>query len=216
MPFLQTFARTFLAGKRLVTYIFPFTDFWASRVYYLDTYTVNLELDDNFNVFYDLVYLYIFIFYRSRPSCNWATYPEAILVNICTLVYFSSKVIVLIIKSHDKYQSLILIGLARAEMASSGNRSVLVHYRSYWREWRPLVTPWACCIKEGIEPWKSERWLFTSHVQHPHPAPGVLEVRSITLLDHLRADQQIPLDERSIDSWQLYLDQSPLQAGLQP
>ena len=94
-----------------------------------------------------------------------ATYPEAILVNICTLVYFSSKVIVLIIKSHDKYQSFILIGLARAEKASSGNRSVLIHYRSYWREWQPLVTPWACCIKEGIEPWKSQRWLFTSHVQ---------------------------------------------------
>ena len=37
-------------------------DFWATRVYYLDTYTVNLELDDNFKVFYDLVYLYIFIF----------------------------------------------------------------------------------------------------------------------------------------------------------
>ena len=40
---LATFAkRTFLAGKRLVTYIFPFADFWASRVYYLDIYTVNL------------------------------------------------------------------------------------------------------------------------------------------------------------------------------
>ena len=59
------------------------------------------------------------------------------------------------IKSHDKYQSLILIGLARAEKANSGIRSVLVHYRSYWREWRPLVTPWAVCIKEGIKPWKS-------------------------------------------------------------
>ena len=125
----------FLAGKRLVTYIFPFADFWASRVYYLDTYTIYLELDDNFKVFYDLVYLYIYLFYRSWSSCNWAAYPEAILVNICTLVYFSSKVIVLIIKSLDKYQSLILIGLARAEKVSSGNWSVLVHYRSYWREW---------------------------------------------------------------------------------
>ena len=49
--------------------------------------------------------------------------------------------------------------------------------------------------------------------QHPHPTPGVLEVRSLALLDHLRADQQIPLDERSIDSWQLYQDLYPLQAG---
>ena len=86
---LATFAkRTFLAGKRLVTYIFLFADFWASRVYYFDAYTVNLELDDNFKVFFDLVYLYIYIylFYHSWASCNWATYPEASLVKICTLV----------------------------------------------------------------------------------------------------------------------------------
>ena len=96
--FMQTFARTFLAGKRLVTYIFPFADFWASRVYYFDAYLVNLELDDNFKVFFDLVYLYIFTFYCSWPSCSWATYPADIFVNIYTLVYFSSKVIVLINK----------------------------------------------------------------------------------------------------------------------
>ena len=133
---LATFAkRTFLAGKRLVIYIFPSTDFWASQVYHFDAYTVNLELDDNFKVFFDLVYLYIFTFYRSWPSCSWATYTADIFVNIYTLVYFSSKVIVLIIKSHDKYQSIILIGLTHAEKASSGNRYILVHYRSYWREW---------------------------------------------------------------------------------
>ena len=135
MLFMQTFAKTFLAGKRFATYIFPFANFWASRVYYFDAYTVNLELDDNFKVFFDLIYLYIYLFYRSWSSCNWAAYPEAILVNIYNLVYFSSKVIVLVIKSHDKYQSLILIGLAHAEKASSGNRYILVHYRSYWREW---------------------------------------------------------------------------------
>ena len=60
--FMQTFARTFLAGKRLVIYIFPSADFWASQVYYLYAYTVNLELGDNFKVFFDLVYLYIFTF----------------------------------------------------------------------------------------------------------------------------------------------------------
>ena len=135
MPIMQSFARTFFWGKRLVTYIFPFADFWASSVYYFDVYTVNLELDDNFKVFFDLVYLYIFTCYRSWLSYNWATYPEAIFIKICTLVYFYPKVIVLIIKSHDKYQSLILIGLAPAEKASSENRSVLDHYRSYWREW---------------------------------------------------------------------------------
>ena len=152
MLFMQTFARTFLAGKRLATYIFLFADFWASSVYYFDAYMVNLELDDNFKVFYDLIYLHIYNVYRSWASCDWATYPEAILVKMYTLVYFSSKIIVLMIKSHDKYQSLILIGLDHAGKAYSGNWSVSVHYRSHWRGWQPLVTPWACCIKEGIEP----------------------------------------------------------------
>ena len=111
------------------------------------------------------IYIYIYNVYRSWASCNWATYPEVTLITIYTLVYFSSKMIVLMIKSHDKYQSLILIGLAREEKANSGIWSVLVHYRSYWREWRPLVTPWAFCIKEGIEPWKSQKWFNPSHAQ---------------------------------------------------
>ena len=64
---LATFAkRTFLAGKRLGTYISPFADFWDSSVYYFDAYTVNLELDDNFKVFFDLVYLYIYIYFIVR------------------------------------------------------------------------------------------------------------------------------------------------------
>ena len=57
-----TFARDVLAGKRLDMYISPFADFWASRVYYLDTYTVNLESDYNFTVFYNLRYIYIYIY----------------------------------------------------------------------------------------------------------------------------------------------------------
>ena len=51
-----------LAGKHLDTYIFPSADFWASRVYYLDTYTVNLEFDDDFPEVYDLLYIYIDIY----------------------------------------------------------------------------------------------------------------------------------------------------------
>ena len=96
---LATFARDVCAGKRLGIYIFPSADFCTFPVYYLDTYTVNLELDDDFTVFYNLIYLYIYNVYRSWASCNWATYPEAILVKMYTLVYFSSKVIVLMIKS---------------------------------------------------------------------------------------------------------------------
>ena len=166
-------ARNVCAGKHLYIYIYIFlsAEFCNFHVDYLDIYLVNLDSGDNLTVLYNLIYLYIYIYnvYRSWASCNWATYPEAIFVKIYTLVYFSSKVMVLIIKSHDRYQSLILIGLAPAEKASSGNRSILFHYQSYWREWRPLVTPWACCIKEGIEPWKSQRWLFTSHVQISDP-----------------------------------------------
>ena len=56
-----------------------------------------------------------------------------------TLIYFSSKVILLMIKSHDKYQNIILIWLARAKKAYSRIRSDSVHNRSCWREWRPLV-----------------------------------------------------------------------------
>ena len=157
-----TFAKNVLAGKHLDAYIFPSADFCASRVYYLDIYTVNLESDVNFTVFYDLIYLYIYTFYCSWSSCNWATYPRII---IYTLVYFSLNLIISVIKSHDKYQSLILIGLALTEKASSGVQSILFHLRSYWRGWQPLVTPWACCIKEGIEPRIFQKRFFPSHAQ---------------------------------------------------
>ena len=140
-----TLTQNVLAGKRFDTYIFPSADFCALRVYYLDTYTVNLELDDNFKVFFDHVYLYILTFYHSWSSCHWATYASDIFY---TLVYFSLNWIVSVIKSHDKYQSLILIRLALTRKAISGNQYVLCHFRSYWKGWRPLVTPWACCIKE--------------------------------------------------------------------
>ena len=62
MGIMQSLARTFLVGKRLVTYIFLFVDFWAFSVFYLDAYTVNLELTDNFKVFDDRIYLYIYIY----------------------------------------------------------------------------------------------------------------------------------------------------------
>ena len=154
---MQSLARIFLAGKCLSTYLFLFADFWASSGFYSDIYTVNLELDDNFKVLYDLIYLYIYNVYRLWVSCRGATCPADIFIKTYTLVYFSPKVIALTIKSHDKYQSIILIGLTHAERASSENRSIFVHNRSYWRELRPLVTPWTFCIKEGVEPWKSQR-----------------------------------------------------------
>ena len=91
----RTMTGNVLAGKRLDTYIFPSADFWASRVYYLHTYTINLEFDEDFPVVYDLLYIYIYIYiytyYRSWSSCTWATYPRAILY---TLVYFSLNSVV--------------------------------------------------------------------------------------------------------------------------
>ena len=141
-----TFTKNILAGKHLDAYIFPSADFCASRVDYLDIYTVNLESDVNFTVYYDLIYLYIYTFYCSWSSCNWATYPRVILY---TLVYFCLNSIISVIKSHDKYQSLILIGLAFTEKASSRIQCILFHFRSYWRGWRPLVTPWAGSLNPG-------------------------------------------------------------------
>ena len=157
-----TFARNISAGKHVDVYIFPFTNFCTFRVDYLDIYTVNLESDVNFTVFYDLIYLYIYTFYCSWSSCNWATYPKVLLY---TLAYFSLNSIVSVIRIHDIYQSLILIGLALTEKASSRIQYILFHFRSYWRGWRPLVTPWACCIKKGIELRISQKWFYPSHAQ---------------------------------------------------
>ena len=107
-------------------------------------------------------YIYIYTFYRSWSSCTWAIYPRAILY---TLAYFSLNSVILVIRIHDKYQSLILIGLALTEKASSRIQYILFHFRSYWRGWRPLVNPLAGRIKEGIEPRISQKWFFPSHAQ---------------------------------------------------
>ena len=58
-----TFAKNVLSGKHLDVYIFPSADFCASRVDYLDTYTVNLESDYNITVFYNLRNIYIYIYF---------------------------------------------------------------------------------------------------------------------------------------------------------
>ena len=57
-----TFSKNVLAGKHVNVYIFPFTNFCTFRVDYLDIYTVNLDSDDNFTVFYSLIYLYNIMF----------------------------------------------------------------------------------------------------------------------------------------------------------
>ena len=155
----------FLAGKGLGTYLCLLTDFWASCLYYLSIYTGNLELNDKFKRIYDHIYLYIYEIYHFWLSYEWASYPVVFSVKTYTLVYLSSKASLLMIKSYDKYQSIVLIGLAHVEKAYSRIRLVSVHNRSYWRELRPLVTPWAWCIKEGVEPWRVQKRPSLSHVQ---------------------------------------------------
>ena len=168
-----TFPGNVSAGKHVNAYIFPAADFYASWVDCLDTYTENLESEYNITVFYNLEYIYIYAFYRSWVSCNWATSSKVILY---TLVYFSLKWIILVIRIHDKYQSYILVGLAFAYQASSQIQCILFHFQSYWRGWRPLVTPWADCIKEGIEPTICQKRLMPFHGQVSLPLLSLLSL----------------------------------------
>ena len=78
-----------------------------------------------------------------------------------------------VIKSHDKYQSLILIGLALTGKANSGIQAILFHFRLYWKGWRPLVTPWACCIKEGVTSPLHESRLHWIHDPNPNQSHRV-------------------------------------------
>ena len=149
---------TFMAGKDVRAYLCLYSDFWASCRIYLYRGTVILGLYNKFKSFYVQIYLYICKFLRLRLSCKWASYPLAFAVKLYTLVYFSSKASLLMIKSHKKYQSIDLIGLAPWEKAYAKNQSFLSHRPncSDWRELRPLVTPWTWPIKEGTEPWKGQ------------------------------------------------------------
>ena len=157
-----TFPGNVSAGKHINAYIFPSADFYASWVDCFDTYTENLESEYKITIFYNLVYLYIFAFYLSWVSCKWVTSSKVITY---TLVYLSLKWIISVIRIHDKYQSCILVGLALTYKASFRIQCILFHYRSYWRELRPLVAPWADCIKGGIEPRILQKRFMPSHAQ---------------------------------------------------
>ena len=160
-----TFLGNVLGGKHINAYIFPFADVYASWIDYFDIYTRNLESEYRIMIFCKLVYLYIFAFYLSWVSCEWATL-SSIIIN--TLVYLSLKWINSVIRIHDKYQSYFLVGLALICKASSQIRYILLHYRSNWRELRPLVTPWANCIKESIESCIGQKRFMPSHAQVSH------------------------------------------------
>ena len=173
-----TFPGNVSAGKHVNAYIFPSADFYASWVDCLDTYAENLESECKITIFCNLEYICMYAFCRSWVSCSWATYPKVILY---TLVYFSLNWIVSVIRSHDKYQSIILVGLALTEKARSRIQCILFHFRSYWRELRPLVTPWADCIKEGIEPRIFQKRFMPSHAQVSLPLLSLLSLPLILL-----------------------------------
>ena len=147
---------TFVAGKVIRAYLCPYSDFWASCRVYLCKDTEILALYYKIKSFCAFIYLYIRKFLRLRLSCKWASSPLAFAVKLYTLVYFSSKASLLMIKSYKKYQSINLIGLAPWEKAYAKNRPFSSHNGSDWRELRPLVTPWTWPIKEGTEPWKGQ------------------------------------------------------------
>ena len=86
-------------------------------------YTIILEFYDKFRRFCEYTYLYIYNSCHLRLSCKWVSYPLAFAVKLYTLVYFSSKASLLMIKSHKKYQSIDLIVLALVEKAFAKNRS---------------------------------------------------------------------------------------------
>ena len=119
-----TFLGNVLGGKHINAYIFPFADVYASWIDYFDIYTRNLESEYRIMMFCKLVYLYIFSFYLSWVSCEWATLSSVILN---TLVYLSLKWINSVIRIHDKYQSYFLAGLALICKASSQIRYILFH-----------------------------------------------------------------------------------------
>ena len=140
----QTFTGDVFGGKHINAYIFPSANVYASWMDYFDIYIRNLESEYRIMMFCKLIYLYICAFYLSWVSCEFATLSSNILY---TLVYLLLKWINSVIRIHDKYQSCFLVGLVLTCKASSQIRYILLHYRSSWRELRPLVTPWANGIK---------------------------------------------------------------------
>ena len=82
-------------------------------------------------------------------------------------------------KSYYKNQHINLIGLAHVAKAYSRNWLFLGPNRPYWRELRPLVTPWVKSIKEGTDPWRNQKWALLS--QCPGELPSSLSLSSPSL-----------------------------------
>ena len=184
--FLETFMlrignilETFMARERFGIYLYPFSDLCASCHIQLCLFKLNLEIRNRFKDIYEYIYLYIYICCRDLLSYKLASYPGVFAIKLYTLVYFSPKVMLLVRKSYYKNQCINLIGLAPVAKAYSRNRLFLRPNRPYWRELRPLVTPWVRCIKEGTDPWRNQIWALLS--QCPGELPSSLSLSSPSL-----------------------------------
>ena len=58
----------------------------------------------------------------------------------------------------------------------------LIGNRAYWRELRPLVTPWVKSIKEGTDPWRNQKWALLSQCPGELPSSLSLSFPSLALL----------------------------------
>ena len=157
-----------MARERFGIYLYPFSDLCASCHIQLCLFKLNLKFRNRFKVIYEYIYLYIYIRYRDLLSYRLASCPGVFAIKLYTLVYFSPKVMLLVRKSYYKNQCINSIGLAPVAKAYFINRLLLRPDRPYWRELRPLVTPWVRSIKEGTDPWTNEIWALLS--QCPAPA----------------------------------------------
>ena len=85
---------TFLAGKCLSAYLCLFADFWASHLCGLDTYTGNLELNDNFKMFYGHIYLYIYMMFTvlGYPTTGQRTLRLSQLKRILWFIFHQKQV----------------------------------------------------------------------------------------------------------------------------
>ena len=170
---------TFMGTKHFPICLCLFLDLCASCWGQLGLFKENLRIRIKVKAIYVNIYLFIYVFCCALLSCKLAAYPGAFAIKMYTLVYFSPKVNLLERKYHHKNQSINLIGLAHVGKTYSRNRLFLGPNRPYWRELRPLVTPWVKSIKEGTDPWRNQNWALLS--QCPGKLPSSLSLSSPSL-----------------------------------
>ena len=172
-------------GKCSWAYILSHTNVYASWMHYFDRYLKNLDFEYETRSFFKLVYLYMCAFDSSWITWEWVTLSSKIATLACnklyTLVYLLSEWSFSVIIIHNKYHRQFLVGLTFACKASSQIQYILLRFCTNWRELRPLVTPWAYCIKGSSKPCIGEKQFMPSYAQPQHHTPGALARVSLAL-----------------------------------